>query len=124
MPPCPATRDVDAYIAAFPPDVQAVLAAARAAVHEAVPGTGETISYQMPTFTHDGQAYLYLGGWKRHLGVYPVPVLDGALEAEVAPYRSGQDTLRSRTAPACRPSSSAAWPRRRWPGGRDDDPAG
>ena len=85
--------DVDAYIATFPPDVQAVLASARAAVHEAVPGSGETISYQMPTFTHDGAAFLYLGAWKRHLGVYPVPVFDGPLEAEVAPFRSGRDTL-------------------------------
>ena len=58
-----------------------------------MPGSGETISYQMPTFTHDGAAFLYMGAWKRHLGVYPVPVLDGALEAEVAPFRSGRDTV-------------------------------
>jgi uncharacterized protein YdhG (YjbR/CyaY superfamily) len=96
MGPVPTYVDVDAYIATFPPDVQAVLAAARAAIHEAVPGSGETISYQMPTFTHDGAAFLYLGAWKRHLGVYPVPVFEGALEAEVAPFRSGRDTLQFR----------------------------
>ncbi len=83
-------------------------------MHEAVPGSGETISYQMPTFTHDGAAFLYLGAWKRHLGVYPVPVFDGPLEAEVAPFRSGRDALRFPIAAACRASSSGGSPRRRW----------
>jgi len=86
--------DVDHYIVGLPPDAQAVMGDARAAVHAAVPGVGETISYQMPTFTVDGQAFLYLGAWKHHLGVYPVPDLAGPLEAEVAAYRSTPDTLR------------------------------
>ena len=94
----PTTRflDVDDYIASLAPDAQDMMRGARAAVHAAVPGVGETISYQMPTFTLDGRAFLYVGAWKHHLGVYPVPVFEGALEAEVAPFRSGRDTLQFR----------------------------
>jgi uncharacterized protein YdhG (YjbR/CyaY superfamily) len=86
--------DVDDYIASLAPDAQEVMRQARAAVHDAIPGVGEAISYQMPTFTLDGEAFIHLGAWRRHLGAYPVPRFDGALEAEVAPYRSTPDTVR------------------------------
>ena len=40
-----------------------------------------------------GRYGLHFAGWKRHVGLYPVPVLDEALEAEVQPYRSGKDSV-------------------------------
>jgi uncharacterized protein YdhG (YjbR/CyaY superfamily) len=85
---------VDDYIDGLAPTARAVITAARADIHAAVPGAGETFSYRMPTFTVDGAAFLYLGAWKQHLGVYPVPLFEGALEEEVAPYRAHQDTVR------------------------------
>lgn len=85
---------VDEYIDGFPTDVQAVLQSFRAAIHRAVPDSGEKISYKMPTVTADGKALLYFAGWKRHVGMYPVPRFDDALEAEVEPYRAAKDTVR------------------------------
>src|SRR5687768_8327050 len=40
--------DVDAYIASFPAEVQSVLADIRRTIHEAVPGSAEVISYNIP----------------------------------------------------------------------------
>jgi uncharacterized protein YdhG (YjbR/CyaY superfamily) len=68
----------------------------RRVVHEVVPAVGEAISYAMPVFTLDGRPLLHVGAWQRHIGLYPVPRLDPELEAEVAPLRSGQDTVRLR----------------------------
>jgi uncharacterized protein YdhG (YjbR/CyaY superfamily) len=47
----------------------------------------------MPAFVLDGHG-LHVGGWKRHVGLYPVPRLDDDLEAELAPYRTHKDTVR------------------------------
>lgn len=91
MSPKPAS--VDAYIASFPADVQPLLEQARAAIHAAAPGLGETISYGLPTFTRDGRYVVYLAGWKRHLSVYPIPG-DPELAPELAPYREAKGTLR------------------------------
>jgi len=33
-------------------------------------------------------------GWKHHIGLYPIPRADDALEQELAPYRATKDTLR------------------------------
>jgi len=48
----------------------------------------------MPTFTLDGQPLLHVAAWKQHIAVYPLPPLDPALDAEVAPYRGTKDTLK------------------------------
>ena len=85
---------VDEYIASFPPDVRDVLQEVRRTIHEVVPDAGEKISYQIPTITLDGKALMYFSGWKSHIAVYPIPPLDDALAADIAPYRSGQGTLK------------------------------
>ena len=84
---------VDEYIESFPPDVQVILEEVRRAIHEAAPGTEETISYQIPTITLEGKYLVYFAGWKRHVSIYPIPVLDEPLESEVASFRSGKDTV-------------------------------
>jgi uncharacterized protein YdhG (YjbR/CyaY superfamily) len=88
----PAT--VDEYLAGLPDDVRARVEEVRGVVHEVVPDAGETISYAMPTFTLDGQPLLHLAAWKQHIGLYPLPPLDGDLSAEVAPYRGAKDAMR------------------------------
>lgn len=87
-------ESVEDYIGGFPPATQQVLEAARQAIHRAVPGAGETISYQIPTFTRDGRRFVHLAGWKKHISLYPVPDLDAELAARLAPYLSGQSTAR------------------------------
>jgi uncharacterized protein YdhG (YjbR/CyaY superfamily) len=88
----PAT--VEEYLAGLPDDVRARVQEVRRVVHEVVPDAGETISYAMPTFTLDGQPLLHLAAWKQHIGLYPLPALDGELAAEVAPYRGAKDAMR------------------------------
>jgi uncharacterized protein YdhG (YjbR/CyaY superfamily) len=52
------------------------------------------MSYAMPTFTLDGRPLVHVAAWKEHIGLYPLPPLEGALATEVAPYRSRTDTMR------------------------------
>jgi uncharacterized protein YdhG (YjbR/CyaY superfamily) len=84
---------VDEYIAGFPPDTQAALRQARAAIRDAAPDASEGLSYGIPTFFLKGRYLIYLAGWKRHISIYPIPSGDAALEAELAPYRAGKGTL-------------------------------
>lgn len=85
---------VDGYIASFPPEVRAVLEDLRRLVRGVLPDAVEEISYEMPTYKVDGKALVYFAGWKSHVSLYPVPLLDEPLEREVAPFRSGKDTVR------------------------------
>ena len=66
-------RDIDHYLASFPPDVQAVLQQIRQEIHRAVPGSAEVISYNIPTMTRGGQRYVHFAGWKAHVSLYPTP---------------------------------------------------
>ncbi len=85
---------VDEYLASFPPDTREILQQVRATFLKALPDAQEVISYQIAAFKVDGATLVYFGGWKHHVGVYPVPVFDDELERLVAPYRSTKDTLK------------------------------
>ncbi|HYN76132.1 MAG TPA: DUF1801 domain-containing protein [Candidatus Limnocylindria bacterium] len=86
--------DIDAYIATFPDEVQDVLEDVRRAIHAAVPGATEAISYHMPTITLDGRSLVHFAAWKQHLGLYPLPDGPADLEADLAPYRASEGTAR------------------------------
>ncbi len=87
-------QTVDAYLSVLEPHQAHLLAEVRAAVHRVAPDLTERIAYQMPRFDYAG-TYLYAGAWKAHLGLYPIfPSADAELEARLAPYRSGKDTVR------------------------------
>jgi len=85
---------VEEYIGSFPADVQVILQQVRRAILDAVPGAGETISYQIPTVTLGGRPLLYFAGWKHHISVYPAPAGNEALERRLGPYRSAKSTLK------------------------------
>jgi uncharacterized protein YdhG (YjbR/CyaY superfamily) len=82
---------VDAYIASFPKDVQAVLRKIRAAIRRALPEASERISYSIPTYRLERDV-IYFGAFKRHIGLYP-PVRDPALAARLAKYRNEKGNL-------------------------------
>ena len=88
-----APRDIDAYIATFPPDVQAILRRIRATIREAAPNAQETISYQMPAFTSNG-VLVYFAAFKNHIGLYPPVRGDAALDKAVAPFAGEKGNLR------------------------------
>ena len=85
---------VDAYAAALPYHSREVLETIRRLIAARVPGVEESIRYQMPAFTFDGIYLVYVGAWKHHIGLYPIPPLPADLEAEVGPYRTKTDTVR------------------------------
>ena len=87
---------VDAYIAALEGDAQRVAVQLREIIRSAAPGITETVRYKMPCFLVDGEYLVYFGSWKNHIGLYPIPVLDSDLEADVGPYRAAKDTVRFR----------------------------
>ncbi len=87
---------VDEYIAGLPEEARTVIEEVRRIVHRVVPGVGETISYRMPTFILDGRSLVHVAAWKKHLGLYPLPPLDGDLATQVEPYRGAKDAMRLR----------------------------
>ena len=89
---------VDAYIAAFEPDIAERLQQVRAAILAAVATPDaqepeERIRYGMPAVMLGGRYALHFAGWRQHIGLYPVPPLPEQLESEVAPLRSAKDTV-------------------------------
>jgi uncharacterized protein YdhG (YjbR/CyaY superfamily) len=47
-----APKSIDEYIAAFSPELQAILERMRSTIRNAAPGAQETISYQIPASSH------------------------------------------------------------------------
>ncbi|MHC2998064.1 iron chaperone [Microbacterium sp. HJ5] len=94
--PNPAT--VDEYIAGFPPEVAERLRRIRAIIVEAVTAESgsqpeEKIRYGIAAVMLGGRYALHFAGWKKHIGLYPVPSLPEPLEAEIAPYRVEKDSV-------------------------------
>jgi len=89
-----APTTIDVYIAAFPPEVQALLQEIRQVIHDTIPGLGETISYGMPTFTLNGKYLVYIAAHKKHIGLYPAPTGVEEFQEAVALYGGGKGTLK------------------------------
>ncbi|TDN93033.1 DUF1801 domain-containing protein [Microbacterium sp. BK668] len=92
----PAT--VDDYIAGFPPEVAERLTRIRGIIVAAVrDATGaepeEKMRYGIAAVMLGGRYALHYAGWKKHIGLYPVPTLAGPLEDEIAPYRAEKDSV-------------------------------
>lgn len=81
------------YIASAPELQRSMLQQIRARVHELAPAATETISYQIPAFKLDGRILMFMAAWKDHISVYPIPVVDETLRAELTPYVKGRGTL-------------------------------
>lgn len=89
-----APRNVDEYLAAFPPHVQAIMETIRATIKEAAPGVEETISYLMPAFKLKGHSLVHIAAYKKHIGLYPAPNGVAQFEDALAMYGSGKGTLK------------------------------
>ena len=87
-------NNIDEYIAAFPKDVQKMLAQIRATIKKVAPKAEETISYGMPSFNFNGMHLVYFAAYKKHIGFYPVPEGNKELDKEFAAYNtSGKGTI-------------------------------
>ncbi|WDG18211.1 iron chaperone [Microbacterium sp. Clip185] len=86
--------DIDAYIDGFPAEIAQRMRLIRAALLDAVgPDAEERMRYGIAAVMLGGRYALHYAGWKKHIGLYPVPPLAEPLESEVAPLRSGKDSL-------------------------------
>ena len=66
-----APRNVDEYIASFPPDIQEILEEIRTTIRKAAPAAEESISYRIPTLKLNGPL-IYYAAHKAHIGLYPM----------------------------------------------------
>lgn len=86
--------DVDDYISRFPESVQEILQEIRATIRAAVPDAVETISYEIPTYAINNVAVIFFAAFRRHVGVYPVPLRKPEFSKALKPYASGKATAK------------------------------
>jgi len=83
---------IDEYIAAFSPEVQAILQEIRVTISNAAPDAEETISYRIPAFKQNG-IMVYFAAFKKHIGFYPPVKGDAKLMKDVARYAGEKGNL-------------------------------
>ena len=85
---------IDEYITDFPEHTQKILEEVRMTIKSSAPGAGEKISYGIPCITLNDKYLLYFAGYKKHIGLYPVPSASKGFEKDYAPYiTSGKGTI-------------------------------
>jgi len=84
---------VEEYIASFAPETSEILERVRDAIRSQAPGAEEKIRYDMPAVVLGGRYAIHYAAWKKHLGIYPVATAPEELEREIAPFRSGKDSV-------------------------------
>ena len=91
----PAGASVSEYLAALPPDARRALGRLRALIRASAPKAVESRSYGIIGYKIDGRPYLYCGGFKQHVALYPVTA---AMKREhgdaLAPFRASKGTLK------------------------------
>jgi uncharacterized protein YdhG (YjbR/CyaY superfamily) len=86
-------RTIDEYIAGFPPEIQAILKKIRLTIRKAAPDAEEKISYQMPTFTLQGNL-VHFAAFKKHIGFYPTPTGTEKFQKELSVYKGAKGSVR------------------------------
>jgi uncharacterized protein YdhG (YjbR/CyaY superfamily) len=86
-------NSVDDYMAAFSPEVQAILQKIRLTIRNAAPAAQETISYKMPAFRMNG-IVVYFAAFKKHVGLYPPVKGDAKLAKAMARYAGAKGNLK------------------------------
>jgi len=84
---------IDEYISTFPKEVQQVLEKVRQAIRKAAPNAEEVISYQIPAFKFHGNLVCF-GGWKNHIGFYPVSSAIQAFKKELSVYEGNKGSVK------------------------------
>ena len=87
-----APKNIDEYIAGFPPEIQEILEKIRLTIREAAPKAEEAISYMIPTFKLNGNL-VHFAAYKKHIGFYPAPRGKEAFREELSAYGGGKGTV-------------------------------
>ena len=85
-------KTIDEYINMFPEDVQRILNELRQTIRDAAPEAKETINYQMPTFTLNGNL-VHFAAFKNHIGFYPTPTGIEAFKEDLSVYKGAKGSV-------------------------------
>jgi uncharacterized protein YdhG (YjbR/CyaY superfamily) len=83
---------MDEYIAGFPGEVQLILNKIKSTIRDAAPEAKETINYQIPTFTLNGNL-VHFAAFKNHIGFYPAPSGMTAFAKELSDYKGAKGSV-------------------------------
>lgn len=86
-------KDVDAYIAQFPDEVQKILEKIRMIIVTEVPEAQERISYGIPGYYLNKKPLVYFAGYKNHIGFYATPTGHEKFEKELSQYKQGKGSV-------------------------------
>jgi uncharacterized protein YdhG (YjbR/CyaY superfamily) len=85
-------KNIDEYIASFPPNIQALLQQMREAIREAAPQAQEAISYNMPTVKQNG-VLVYFAAFKDHISLFPTGSGVEAFKDKLSQYKTSKGTI-------------------------------
>lgn len=85
-------KTIDEYISMFPEDVRTILKNLRQTIRDAAPEAQETIKYQIPTFTLNGNL-VHFAAFKNHIGFYPTPTGMEAFKDELSAYQGAKGSV-------------------------------
>jgi uncharacterized protein YdhG (YjbR/CyaY superfamily) len=85
-------KTMDEYINTFPKDVQRILNELRQTIKEVAPEAEETINYQIPTFTLQGNL-VHFAAFENHIGFYPTPSGMEAFKKELSGYKGAKGSV-------------------------------
>ena len=86
-------KDIDEFIANFPPDIQKILKEFRKVIHEEAPEAKEKIAYGIPTFTFHGNL-VHFSAYEKHIGLYPTSSPIRVFANELKKYETAKGTIR------------------------------
>jgi uncharacterized protein YdhG (YjbR/CyaY superfamily) len=86
-------QTIDAYIAKYPAEVQAILQHLRAVIREAAPEAKEKISYGIPTFYAE-ENLVHFAAYQHHIGFYPTSSGIEHFHDELSGYELSKGTVR------------------------------
>ena len=85
-------KDIDSYIASYPPEVQELLITLRKTIRKAAPKAKEAIKYGIPTYVGNGNL-VHFGGFKTHVGFYPTSSGVWKFKKELSAYECSKGTV-------------------------------
>jgi uncharacterized protein YdhG (YjbR/CyaY superfamily) len=83
---------IDEYIAQCPTGIQPTLKELRKVIRESAPKATEKMSYNMPTFSQEGNL-VYFAVFTNHIGFYPLPKSIQIFEKELSKYKQGKGSI-------------------------------
>lgn len=83
---------IDEYINMFPEGVRTILNELRQTIRDAAPDAEETINYQIPTFTLNGNL-VHFAAFENHIGFYPTPSGMEAFKEELSSYKRAKGSV-------------------------------